>query len=119
MMRAGVDAGARAAVVVILGAALAACGGDADDSASSDARYCEIAVELEQQDEFPSPAQLEAYRDAAPDAIADEVSLIVGRFIEAIDAGDPTTAYSEPAVEDAFAPVEAYEADHCGIEQLP
>ena len=79
----------------------------------------DVAVELQEQDDFPSAAQLERYRDAAPATIADEVDVVVGAFLEAIEQGDPTAAYADPAVEAAFGPIESFEADRCGIEPLP
>jgi hypothetical protein len=109
-----------ACIAIASTTALCACGVGGDDAASEPNReYCRLANELDQQEDFPSAPQLEAYRDAAPEEIAGSVALVVDRFLGAIEVGDATTAYSDPAVERAFSPIEAYEAEHCGIEERP
>jgi len=109
-----------ASILLASASVLGACGDEeADEASGSDRDYCQLANDLDQQEDFPSAAQLEAYRDAAPDEIAESVTLVVDRFLGAIEAGDPTTAYSDPDIEAAFAPIEAYEAEHCDIEQRP
>ncbi len=108
-----------ALLALLSSVAVGGCGNDDDAAAGADDAYCELAVELDEQEDFPSAAQLEAYRDAAPEDISDSVDLVVNRFLEAIENGDPLTAYSDPAVEGAFEPIETYEAEHCGIERKP
>ncbi len=104
-------------MVGVLSLAAAACGDD-DDTASSDdsEAYCELAAELDAQEDFPSAQQLEDLRDAAPDDISDEVGLVVEKFLQGIEDGDPGVAFADPEVEEAFGPIEAFEEDTCGLE---
>jgi hypothetical protein len=81
----------------------------------ADSEYCVLTAELDEQDDFPSVEQLEALDAAAPDEISDEISLVVTAFREASEAGDPGAAFADPAVEEAFGPIEAYEAQVCGL----
>ena len=114
---------------VVAGAAalslvLAACGDDDEDAATTDTTaaaasedttdaYCAFAEELDAQDEFPSPEQLEELRATAPDEIADEANTIVDAFIAAGD--DPFAAFELPEVNAAFEVIEPFDAEHCGI----
>ena len=113
---------------VALGLIAAGCGDD-DDAAEATttpaaeegaidpefASYCEIAIELDEQEDFPTPEQLETIRERAPEEIKDEANVVVDAFLAAGD--DPFAAFEDPAVEEAFGPIEAFEAEHCGIEQ--
>ncbi len=82
------------------------------DPALSD--YCGIAQEINDQEDFPSAEQLEEIRELAPEEIADEISTVVDAFLAAGD--DPFAAFEDPAVEAAFGPIEAFDAENCGIE---
>ena len=106
-----------AAVAGVLSLAFGACGDD-DDAASGDdaAAYCEIAAELDEQEDFPSAEQLEGLRDAAPEEISDEVDLVVEAFLQGIEDGDPGAAFADPEVEEAFGPIETFEEETCGLE---
>jgi hypothetical protein len=108
------DAGAALAGLSLV---LAACGGDGNTSATAGSRFCQIARELDAQEDFPTAQQLTAYRDAAPARIRANVETVVARFLEAIAAGTPEAPYSNPDIEAAFAPIDSYEADTCGIAQ--
>jgi len=91
-------------------------GGDEGDEVAVPAEaqeYCGLAEELDQQDDFPTPEQLEALRDAAPEEIAEEVGVVVDAFIAA--DGDIGAAFSDPAVEENMGAIESFEADVCGI----
>ena len=114
---------------VALGLIAAGCGDDddADDTTTTEAEaagddidpefadYCALAIELDEQPNFASSEQLEEIRDLAPDEIADEINLVVDKFLAAGD--DPGAVFDDPEVGAAFEPIEAFEAEHCGIEQ--
>lgn len=113
---------AMVAIAALLSAtAVTGCGDDDEggDARRSERDFCQLALELDQQEDLPTAGQLEAYREAAPEQIADSVTVVVSAFLQALEVGDPTSMYSDPAVEEAFEPIEVYEADHCGIEQRP
>jgi hypothetical protein len=93
----------------------AGCGDDDDETASSTAEYCELATEIDTQQDFPSVEQLEALQDAAPEEISDEADLVVPVFVEAIEAGDPEAAFEDPIVQENFGAIEAFDADECGL----
>lgn len=111
-----------ASAAVVLSLLVAGCGDD-DETSTEETEdteevsdYCELAVELDEQDDFPSVEQLAALEDAAPDEIADEIAVVVAAFTAATEAGTPGNAFSDPAVEEAFGPIEAYEEEECGLE---
>jgi hypothetical protein len=81
--------------------------------APEDEDYCAIATIVNEQDEFPSPEQLEELRATAPDEIADEADTVVEAFIAAGD--DPFAAFEAPGVEEAFEVIEPFDEEHCGI----
>lgn len=88
-----------------------------DEEAAIDpefADYCGIARILNEQESFPTPEQLEQIRAVAPEEIAAEIDTVVDAFVAAGD--DPFAAFEDPAVDDAFGPIEAFDAEHCGIE---
>ena len=80
------------------------------------AEYCAAVAELDQTEEFV-PEQFEAVRDAAPDEIREEINVVVDIFLRAIESGTPEAAFTDPALEEAFGPIEAFEAEHCGEEE--
>jgi len=81
--------------------------------APEDEEYCAIAIELDQQEDFPSPEQLEEIRAAAPEEISDEIDTVVEAFQANED--DPFAVFEDPAIEEAFGPIEAFEAERCGL----
>ncbi len=89
-------------------------GEEASDGADSE--YCQLSAELEEQESFPTNEQLEAIAAVAPEEISEEISLVVDAFLAANEAGDPGAAFADPAVEEAFGPIEAYDVDVCGFE---
>jgi uncharacterized cupredoxin-like copper-binding protein len=102
--------------ITIATVALVAAGcGDDDDEAGGTAEYCELSRELDEQEEFPSAEQLEALRDAAPEEIREDVDFVADRFIEAIEAGNPSSAFEDPEVEERFGPIEEFEEAECGL----
>lgn len=84
-----------------------------DDVDPAFAAYCEQARELDEQEDFPTAEQMEVLRANAPEEIAAEVDTVVSAFLAAGD--DPFAAFEAPGVEEAFGPIEAFEAEHCGI----
>lgn len=107
------------AALTALAAVAAACGDDDDEAADAGddtEAFCDIARELDAQDDFPSVEQLEEYRDAAPEEIRAEAETVATAFIEATEAGDVFAAFEDPAVEEAFGAIEPFETEECGIE---
>lgn len=106
----------------------AACGDDDDDAAVDSTEtteaeaaagesdeYCALAAELDEQEDFPSVEQLDALAEAAPEEIKENIDLVVGKFKEAIEAGDPGAAFADPEMEEAFGPIEEFETEQCGL----
>lgn len=106
------------ALAAVLALAGTGCGDDDDEEASGGdtVAYCEIARALDEQEGFPSPEQLEEIRDAAPAEIRDEAEVVVSKLLESIEADDPGAAFDDPEVTGALGPIEAYDAENCGIE---
>ncbi len=118
----------KVAVAATAALALVAAGCGDDDEATTEttaadtendidpefADYCAIAIQLDEQEDFPSTEQLESLRGVAPDEISEEIDVVVDAFLAAGD--DPFAAFEEPGVDEAFGPIEDFEADHCGIE---
>ena len=104
-------------VAACLALVAVACGDDDEESTAagdeSTSEYCRLASELDEQDDFPDPEQLEALRDAGPGEISEELDVVVGAFLEA--DGDVGKAFSDPAVEENLGAIEDYEADVCGL----
>lgn len=97
-----------------------ALGGDGEDAgaapveiAPEDEEYCAIATTVNEQDDFPSPEQLEELRSTAPEEIAEEANLVVEAFLANQD--DPFAVFEDPAIEAAFGPIEAFDEERCGI----
>ena len=107
-------AGAMALAMTMVVAA--GCGDDDEESGGDVEAYCEVARELNEQEDFPSAEQLEEIRDAAPAEIEAEIDLVVDAFLEGIEAGDPAAAFGDPEVEEAFGPIEEFDAAECGID---
>lgn len=106
--------------VTALALVATACGDDDDDTASGGEdteAFCEIAREIDSQEDFPTVAQLEEYRDAAPEEIRDSANLVADEFIKATEAGDVFAAFEAEGVDEAFEDVlQPYESEECGIE---
>jgi uncharacterized cupredoxin-like copper-binding protein len=96
------------------------CGDDDDSAATGDdtdaelEEFCALATELDEQEEFPSTEQLQAYGAAAPAEIKDAATTVVDAFVAAGD--DPFAAFEDPAVEEAFQEIEPFEEENCGID---
>ena len=107
------------AALAALATVTTACGDD-DDAATADGddteAFCEVALEIDAQEDFPSIDQLERYRDAAPDEIREEAELVAAAFIDATRAGDMFVAFEAEGVDEAFEVIEPYEEETCGIE---
>ncbi len=88
-------------------------GGDGEQAVNPEfAEYCERVAELDEQDGPPTTEQLEGIRAVAPDEIAEEIGVVADAFAAA--DGDMGKAFSDPAVEEAFGPIEEFEAENCG-----
>ena len=77
---------------------------------------CALAEQMFEQDDFPSAAQLEKYKELAPEEIADQVNLAADRLL---GAGDDLVAvfnaFGEDDVEAAIDEIDAWEEENCGI----
>lgn len=110
---------------------VAACGDDDDDpEASADgdlAAYCDGELEIDQvftEVDFEDPESVKsAVTDAlplvdqiqedAPEAIADEIAVLVGTMKEIAETGDPSI-FEEPPASDADAAVHDFDLAECG-----
>jgi hypothetical protein len=117
--------------LLALALAAAGCGGDDDDAAedsttalaapnggSSEGElhdYCALATEMNAGD-FPTVAQLTSYKELAPAGIQDQVASAVPAFIDAVEAGNPQSAFADPAVGAAIDAISAFEIETCGPE---
>ena len=88
--------------------------GDDDGVTPEFADYCAAVAELDSQEEFATAEQLEAVRAVAPEEIAAELNTVIDIIIAGIERGDPEAAFDDPALQGAFGPIEAFEAEHCG-----
>lgn len=114
-------------------AALAAGCGDDDDTASTEAsttttaaagevdegleEFCAAARAISDAEDVPAPEQIQRYQELAPEEIQEAAQTAGGPFIEA--AGDPVATFAvfgRDEVEAALDELEAFEAEHCGIE---
>ncbi|MDP1818313.1 MAG: hypothetical protein Q8K58_00280 [Acidimicrobiales bacterium] len=114
-----------AAALTALAVVAVACGDDDDEATSettaeaseaSNEEFCELARELDAQEDFPSLEQLEQYGELAPEEIQEEAQVVVAEFTKATEAGDIFAAFEAPGVEEAFETIEPFEAEECGIE---
>jgi len=76
------------------------------------ADYCGIVAELDEQEGPPTVEQAERLKEVAPEEISDEVTLVADALIAA--DGDIGKAFSDPAIEEAFGPIEEFEGENCG-----
>ena len=87
-----------------------------DEQASGDIQaYCDAARELDEQQDFPTPEQLDELVAAAPEEIKDDVEFVTERFKAAIESGDPAGAFGDPEVEQRLEPIEEFETRECGL----
>lgn len=120
VLRAGVP-------VLALSMMLVACGDD-DDDASPDTtvavtaggdneELCALAEEMNNQEDFPTAAQIEQYTELAPEETADAVA-VAGPPIIAADgeAAAFFLAIADDDVEAALEEINAWETENCGIE---
>jgi uncharacterized cupredoxin-like copper-binding protein len=91
---------------------LGACGDD-DGGADVEA-YCDLARELDEQEDFASDEQIGALIDTAPADIADDVEFVAERFKQA-GADEIEQVFGDPEVAERIEPIEQFEAEHCGI----
>ncbi len=76
--------------------------------------YCEIAVELTEQDSLPTAEQLAEYQSLAPEAVAEPVATLVAAFEEAGD--QPQQVFADEEAVAAIEELTAFEAEACGLE---
>jgi hypothetical protein len=96
------------------------CGFESDDTASTsrpDDPYCVAALEIYEQDDFPTAEQLQAYAEVAPADIAEPVAVVLAAFEAA--GGDFAALFSDPAVGEALGAIEDFEFEYCGIGAGP
>ncbi|MBW3576017.1 MAG: hypothetical protein KY450_14490 [Actinobacteria bacterium] len=105
--------------------AVAACGNDTDEAATTTTSsttstteaeqadeatlaYCEASAELDEQEGPPTPEQLQGLSEVAPDEIKEDVDLVVEKLGE-----QGMNAFGDPEVTEAIGRVEDWEADNC------
>lgn len=76
--------------------------------------YCEIAVELTEQDSLPTAEQLAEYQSLAPEAVAEPVATLVAAFEAAGD--QPQQVFADEEAVAAIEELTAFEAEACGLE---
>jgi predicted Zn-dependent protease with MMP-like domain len=81
------------------------------------AEYCAAVEELDQAEEFGTVEQFEAIRAVAPDEIRDELNTAIDIIVAGIESGNPEAVFDDPALQEAFGPIEAFEAENCGTEE--
>lgn len=119
------SAAGMAAVLMLLGG----CGDDGEVASDEDVQeeqpeqgagddaqaYCDVARELDEQQSFPTPEQLDELVAAAPEEIKGDVEFVAERFKASIEAGDPAGAFADPEVEQRLGPIEEFEARECDL----
>lgn len=90
--------------------------GDTGSSVAPADDICALAQQMYDQEDFPSPEQLEQYRELAPDEIAEPVDVAATALIAAGDDIVATfNAFGEDDIEAAVAEIDAWEEENCGI----
>ena len=92
-------------------------------SASADVEaYCELARQLDEQEEFPSAEQIEELMAAAPEQIREDIEFVGNRFLEALQEGNEQARmelFADPELQQRFEPIEQFEVDECGMTPGP
>ncbi len=100
------------AVVIVSG-----CGGDDESSAAGDLQeYCRLAAETAESSTLPSAGRTDAFIDAAPPEIREDVEVIVDALNSVEDPDDVAAliaAFEEPEVVESIGRVEAFDAENC------
>lgn len=87
-----------------------------EQAAGGDAQaYCDAARELDGQEAFPTPEQLDQLVAAAPEEVKADVEFVTERFEAAIETGDPAGAFADPEVEQRLRSIEEFETRECGL----
>jgi hypothetical protein len=109
-----------AAPLIALSLLTAACGDDGDAAAdkADTTELCKLATQISDQEDFPSAAQIERYRDLAPAQIEDAIAIAAPPMIRAV--GDPEkffTGIAADDVEGALNQIDSFEGKECGLEE--
>ena len=92
------------------------CGFESEEEATTskpDDPYCQIALELSNQGDFPTEEQLQTYADVAPGDIAEPVAVLLAAF-KAAD-GDFNALFGDPEFVEAIDTLKTFEFEYCGI----
>lgn len=89
--------------------------GEAADIDPEFASYCAAVTEIDEGEDVPTVAQVEALNDIAPEEIADEVASAVDAFAAA--EGNIGAFLADPDAQAALVVLEPWEADNCGPAQ--
>jgi hypothetical protein len=103
------DAAATTVATTAVTTTTSASGAPSDDAAE----FCDMLLELDEQEDAPTVEQLSALEAAAPDEVAAEVSNVVARMSAAIEAGNFFAAFDDVEVQQGLSAVEAFEAESC------
>lgn len=96
-------------------------GDDTDDDAgdgeiTEEAQaYCANVDAMDESEEFPSPEQIQATVDSAPEEIAEEADIVGETLIGS--EGDFGAALADAEFREAFNALEVYESENCGPSQ--
>lgn len=92
------------------------CGFESEEEATTskpDDPYCQLALELFNQDDFPTEEQRQTYDELAPDEIAEPLAVVLAAFDGA--EGNFEALFEDPVVVEALGALEDFEFEYCGI----
>jgi plastocyanin len=76
---------------------------------------CALAKQMDEQEDFPTDAQLQKYKELAPDEIKDDVNKAVDALLDAADPVAKFNAFGSDDIEGSIAKIDAWEEENCGI----
>jgi uncharacterized cupredoxin-like copper-binding protein len=76
---------------------------------------CALATQMDEQDGFPTDAQLQKYKELAPDEIKDDVNKATDALLGAADPVAKYNAFGSDDIEPSIAKIDAWEEKNCGI----
>jgi hypothetical protein len=77
---------------------------------------CALAKQMDEQEDFPSDAQLQKYKELAPDEIKTDVNKAADALLKATDPVAKFNAAGSDDVEASIAKINAWEEANCGIK---
>jgi uncharacterized cupredoxin-like copper-binding protein len=77
---------------------------------------CALARQMDEQEEFPTDAQLQKYKELAPDEIKADVNKAADALLDAADPVAEFNAFGSDDIEPSIANINAWEEKNCGIK---